>query len=1266
MDFYKILLKVKKDGTVQVYPDWQVNKCEDLMIQSGKFYAFWDANRGLWSRDEFRLRQLVDASLFSHAKTELDQGTPYEVLTTQSFSTGMWKAFQDFVRNMPDNSHLLDSNLTFADTEVKKNDYVSKRLPYSIAEGKVDAWDELMQVLYAPEERAKLEWAIGAILSGDSKWIQKFLVLYGPPASGKSTVLNVVQKLFEGYTTSFDAQALGQAGSTFATDIFKTNPLVAIQHDGDLSRIADNSKLNSITAHEDMTMNEKYKASYTARVNAFLFMGTNKPVKITDAKSGVIRRLIDVHPTGARVAPERYHILINQIDFEISAIAYHCLNKYKEMGKHYYNGYKPIQMMYQTDEFYNFVSAHYDIFKAQDGVTLRQAWKLYKEYCEEVNIKKLMNYHLFREELTMYFSDFTERIKIGDEWVRSYYSGFQGVPVATPFVPDKAYTIELKKATAIFGDTPSTLDRLLHNQPAQLPKEDGTPAVSWRYVTTTLGDLDATELHFVQVPENHIVIDFDLTDEDGNKSIERNLEEASKWPPTYAELSKSGAGVHLHYIYEGNEPVTELASVYDVGIEVKTLLGNSSLRRKLTKCNNLDVASIRGGLPLKEKPMLDSKQIQSEKGLRTLIKKCMAKEHHGSTKPEVDFIHSILDDTYASGLSYDVLDMRPDILTFAAGSRNQASTCIKLVQTMKFQSEDRMQPPEALDDQPLVFYDIEVYPNLFMVCWKYHKSDNVVRMINPTPEEIEPLFNMKLVGFNNRRYDNHMLYARYLGETNEQIYRRSSQIVNQNNYNVLFGEAYNLSYADIYDFASTKQGLKKWMIELGISHMELDIPWDQPVPEELWPKVEEYCVNDVLGTEKVFESRMQDFVARELLADLSGLTVNHTTRNHAQRIIFGEVKDTQDQLVYTDLSEQFEGYEFDGMQSTYRGEIVGEGGYVYAEPGLYENVALLDVASMHPTSILNLNLFGKYTDRFRDLIEARLAIKRGDFDKARSDNVLGGKLGKHLGSDGVSKEDAEALSYALKIVINSVYGYTSATFDNPFRDKRNKDNIVAKRGALFMIDLKHAVQEKGFQVVHIKTDSIKIVDPTEDLLDFVFEFGRNYGYDFEHEATYQRFGLVNDAVYIAGKLDPDSSDRRYRWEAVGKQFQHPYVFKTIFTHESPTFDDFCETRNVVKGTMYLDTAGTGEVSDMIHMGRTGSFVPVRHGGGDLYRVNEVDGELKLFHVAGTKGHKWIDRELAKGRNDVDELLIDMDYFQKLADDATAALSSFGDLEWFLS
>ena len=96
---------------------------------------------------------------------------------------------------MSDNAHQLDNNLTFANTEVKKNDYVSRRLPYSLDQGSINAYDELISTLYEPDERAKLEWAIGAIVAGDAKSIQKFIVLYGEAGSGKSTFLNIVQKI---------------------------------------------------------------------------------------------------------------------------------------------------------------------------------------------------------------------------------------------------------------------------------------------------------------------------------------------------------------------------------------------------------------------------------------------------------------------------------------------------------------------------------------------------------------------------------------------------------------------------------------------------------------------------------------------------------------------------------------------------------------------------------------------------------------------------------------------------------------------------------------------------------------------------------------------------------------------------------------------------------------------------------------------------------------------------------------------------------------
>ena len=1249
MDFYTISTRETKGGGFEVYPDFTVGRSKDLMVRGRSFYAIWDEARGLWSTDEYDVQRLVDEELHAYADKQKAEGLSCNVKYLRSFGSNTWNQFRKFLQNVSDNSHQLDENLVFANAETKKSDYVSRHLPYPLASGDHSAWDELVGTLYSVEERAKIEWAIGAIVSGDSKRIQKFLVLYGPAGTGKSTILNIVLKMFEGYTTTFEAKALGSANGSFATEVFKGNPLVAVQQDGDLSKIDDNTKLNSIIAHEDMTMNEKFKPSFTARVNAFLWMGTNQPVKISDAKSGIIRRLIDVHPTGVKIPTNHYHALMSQIDFEFGAIAHHCLDVYRKMGKNFYGAYRPLEMMLQTDIFFNFIEANYDIFKEQNGSSLKQAYALYKEFCNETGIERQLPQYKVREELRNYFEEFKDRAVVDGVTIRSYYSGFTAHPFKAPSKNDTAFSLVMDETMSIF-------DIEYGCYASQYATTEGTPQKRWSSVKTTLSEIETDKLHYVQIPENHIVIDFDLKDEDGNKSLERNLSAASVWPATYAELSKSEAGVHLHYIYEGD--VSELANEYSAGIEVKVFVGNSSLRRKLTKCNNVPVASINSGLPIKEKKMLQANTIQSEKGLRDLIARNLRKEINPGTKSSIDFIYKILDDAYNSGMPYDLTDLRPVIVAFANNSSNQPLISLKIVQKMQFKSDETSIPAKTATDDRIVFFDLEVYPNLFVICWKYEGDDTVVRMRNPTPQEVEALFSFKLVGFNNRRYDNHIMYARYMGYNNEQLYRLSQKII-EGSVGSMFGEAYNLSYADIYELSSLKHSLKWFEIELGIHHMEMDLPWDEPVPEEKWEDVEDYCVNDVVATEVVFEDRKQDFIARQILADLSGLTINDTTQKHTAKIIFGNDKYAQKSFVYTDLSKEFPGYIFDLGKSTYKGEEVGEGGYVYAEPGIYEDVALLDIASMHPTTIEELNLFGEYTPNFSALKQARIAIKHGDYDSAKK--MLGGKLAPYLKDE----KDAKELSYALKIVINIVYGLTAAKFDNPFRDVRNVDNIVAKRGALFMIDLKHFVESRHWQVVHIKTDSIKIPNATPELIEEIVQFGRKYGYDFEHEATYTKFCLVNDAVYIA-RIDELENPNTKMWTAVGAQFQHPYVFKSLFEVQDLSFNDYCETKQVMQGSMYLDFDAVQKpmfnYKGMHFVGRTGRFIPVtpESGGGILYRIKDE----KRFAVTGTKGFFWIEADLAKTLGD--DLEIDLSYFEGLTDDAIKTINKFGDFESFVN
>lgn len=1354
LDFLMIATRSGKRGIIEVYPKFIIKKSNDLMIRGGDFYAIWIEERGIWSTDEQDAVDLIDRELDQYAEENRKRfDDNIRVLHMWDAETGMIDSWHRYCqKQMKDQFHMLDEKLVFSNTKVGKRDYASKSLPYPLEPGETPAWDKLISTLYSPEERHKIEWCIGSIVTGDSKKLQKFLVFYGAVGTGKSTIINVIQQLFEGYHTSFSAKDLGSSSNAFALEAFRSNPLVAIQHDGDLSRIEDNTRINSLVSHEMMTVNEKFRSAYSNRFKTFLIMGTNKPVRITDAKSGIIRRLIDVTPTGDKVPPTEYRLLTKQIPFELGGIAWHCQEVYLE-NPDYYSDYIPISMMGASNDFYNFVVDSYHVFKREDGVSLKSAWEMYKTYTEEAKVPYPVSRMIFKEELKNYFRNYEERFSMGDgSRVRNYYSGFRTEKFEDQAPEEKETSsspVPAHPSIDFVDGAPSYFDKACGDCLAQYANEEGTPRRKWEKVSTKLSSLDTTKLHYVKLPENHIVIDFDIPDEQGQKSFKQNLAEASKWPATYAEVSKSGCGIHLHYIYSGDP--TRLSRIYDDHIEVKVFTGNSSLRRKLSKCNDLPIATISSGLPLKgENNVVNSKVVQSEKGLRVQIKRNLNKEIHPATKPSIDFIYKILTDAYESGLTYDVTDMRNAVLAFAANSTNQAEYCIKLVNKMPFKSAEDG-PAVKNDDAKLVFYDVEVFPNLFLVNWKIEGPDQtVVRMINPKPTDIESLMKFRLVGFNCRRYDNHILYARLMGYTNEQLFNLSQKIINSEkkarSNNCFFGEAYNVSYTDVYDFCSVKQSLKKWEIELGLHHQELGLPWDQPVPEHLWQKVAEYCDNDVIATEAVFNARKADFVAREILADVAGMTVNDTTNSLTTRIIFGGNKRPQDQFNYRNMGDAsqiydpnkdlpftfgeeeydeytafdkkkrpiFPGYKFEGGKSLYRGEEVGEGGYVYAEPGMYGDIALLDIASMHPSSIIAEELFGpEYTKRFQEIKDARVEIKHKNFEKARK--MLNGALAKYLTDEG----SADSLAQALKIAINSVYGLTSANFENPFRDNRNKDNIVAKRGALFMVNLKHEVQKRGFTVAHIKTDSIKIPDATPEIIQFVMDYGKMYGYVFEHEATYDRMCLVNNAVYIAkystgekcqqayGYIPSDIRKHPGEWTATGTQFQIPYVFKRLFSKEEIMFEDMCETKSVTTA-LYLDTNETlpdvseyekeleilrkkwpdkeGQypmdydevVADLeakiepghnyIFVGKVGSFCPMKPGynGGLLLRevVDKKTGKKSYASAGGAKGYRWLESEMVKQLGKEDG--IDRGYYDAMVDTAVADISQYGDFEWFVS
>ena len=986
--------------------------------------------------------------------------------------------------------------------------------------------------------------------------------------------------------------------------------------------------MNKLVSHEEINVDEKYKSRYPVKPICMLILASNSPVQITNAKSGIIRRLIDINPSGNTFEEDEYFSLMNQVNYELGAIAYHCLKVYRNLGgKQYYSKYVPLAMIYRTDPFFNFMEESQDaILLNGNRIAGKDLWRMWTEYCNESGITFTKKRYQIIDEAKSYFEDYKQVTSINGKSERNVFFGLKldkfvtkELGASKPVLKEKTEEIieesapdiqeavpEKKESSYSFGwihlnQTRSLLDEVLADYPAQYETDDKEHPLKykWTNVRAKLKDLDTTKTHYVKGPGQLIFMDFDKRGKDGKKNLELNLRTAVKMAPkkTYVELSNSGVALHAYYWYDGN--VDDLSSISDdPEVEIKVFPEDQlrSMRRRVSRCNDLPIAHISSGLPFKEKKnVIDWEGIKDEQHLRNIIIRAIKKEcrpygEEPKTITCVKYISDALKNAQDSGMKYDVHDLDNAIYSFAANSHHNSKECLNLFYQMdlRWPKEEEIAKPQASDgyaqDAPIIILDCEVVRNLLLVVYKELGADKkCVRLYNPTIDQVSRLLEMKIVGHNVTGYDNHILYAALLGYSNERIFEISQDIIVNGNRSP-FREAKNISYTDTLDVASEKKGLKKIEIEMHIPHKEMEIDWSKPLPESEWERLAQYCENDVLATEAYFLSKkwQADFKARKILAALTGMTVNDSTNNLVAQLIFGDVREPWHEFVYPDLKKEFPPYRFENGKSYYFDELIGEGGRVYAEPGMYYNTVTFDVASMHPTSIIVENGFGPYTKGYKDLYEARIAIKHKDYEKARK--LFNGRLAPYLENE----DDADDLAYALKIALNSTYGMTAAGFQNRFKDPRNIDNWVAKRGALFMEKLRLEVQKRGGHVIHIKTDSIKLVEPTKELQDFVIQFGKDHGYTFEIESKYERICLVNHAVYIALRAKDDEDwlkecrkakkaaeehETPYheptRWTATGAQFAHPFIFKQLFSKEPMEFWDFCETKTV-KTALYLD------------------------------------------------------------------------------------------------
>ena len=160
----KETMKYKRE-VVEVSPKFLVKNNTDLMIRGGDFYAAWNEDTGLWTTNEDEVIRMIDKIVHKESDEVHKAYAGKDVIIQTKY---IWDADSGVIdkwhkycqKQLRDSYHQLDSKVIFSNMDVKKEDYVSKKLPYPLESCDTPSYDEIMSTLYDPEERQKLEWAI--------------------------------------------------------------------------------------------------------------------------------------------------------------------------------------------------------------------------------------------------------------------------------------------------------------------------------------------------------------------------------------------------------------------------------------------------------------------------------------------------------------------------------------------------------------------------------------------------------------------------------------------------------------------------------------------------------------------------------------------------------------------------------------------------------------------------------------------------------------------------------------------------------------------------------------------------------------------------------------------------------------------------------------------------------------------------------------------------------------------------------------------------
>jgi hypothetical protein len=438
-----------------------------------------------------------------------------------------------------------------------------------------------------------------------------------------------------------------------------------------------------------------------------------------------------------------------------------------------------------------------------------------------------------------------------------------------------------------------------------------------------------------------------------------------------------------------------------------------------------------------------------------------------------------------------------------------------------------------LSDTEILFYDIEVYThNSFVVLKDINKNMWLFENRNRFSGLSDFINGKTLIGFNNYWYDDHILDAMLNGWSQKQIKDLNDRIISGQKQK----PKHHLKTLDTFQQIDVSMpSLKKIEGNMGRMILESSVPFDLPrlMNDTEFQEAVDYCSYDVDNTIEIYKMRYDSYFApkQNLISMVGEKGLRWNTTTLSANALLGNMvlpkwsnirlngSDRDDLSMLELVPKEVVDLWNSGVD---KGKVVieefgcsiefGFGGLhgVHKKITRAENLKLLDVASMYPHIILNINALGSATEKYKYILEERIKAK-------------------HSGD--------KVLSDALKLILNSVYGLLKNQYSTLYNPKSALSVCIYGQIALYTLCKRLA--ENGHTIININTDGVGFIPaPGADYLDIWHEWEKDFNLTLEEDA-FQTFIQKDVNNYIGvfpnGKLKCKGGDvARYQYDAVFK------------------------------------------------------------------------------------------------------------------------------------